>query len=436
MSFQPTPLNLLSVFVLGLYDSDDPPTHLVGDLVNAGARCVKVESSGAAQARYAAGHGLLTIGRSIKALEEPMQGIAPSADAAHHWVNEVFLPWVEQYGGHARDVYWEDAYNELGDLEEPATLAGFNDFEVTRQQMMHDLGYRCCVGNFSAEARLFDKVTPFLPAIRLAAQLGNLLGLHAYASPRLIDPDTGAVDSAIGDFLFPEEALASRLAALGEPMPAVVHTEFGIDSILSLSRTWPGWRLVPDMSGEEYFREIVTVCQRKKACGLVKGAFVFVDDADPASRWSEYNIHGGRPARPKQNDPGELAVTTMILNHHHDYPDDPIVISPVSAPAPAPAPIPAPPLTGPAVTRDDGTLYNLRLTPAALGATNLLRGQLPPGTKVQATGVTQNGYAQLQLTLSLDPSGPSIAITGWLLASGLETANSQPSAISSYGRIN
>lgn len=88
------------------------------------------------------------------------------------------------------------------------------------------------------------------------------------------------------------------------------------------------------------------------------------------------------------------------------------------------APPPVDTGVGPAITIDNGIRYNLRLTPAALGDTNLLKGELPARTKVHRTGKRQNGYSQVEVELSLDDSGPAIDIVGWLLSSGLQPVQS------------
>jgi hypothetical protein len=370
MSYQPSPVGILGQFIMGVYDSDDSGGSLVVQTANAGGRCVKILSDGGLHARRAAQLGLLTIGRNQARLEEPMSGIDPSAQAAVHWVNDIFLPWVKPYGEIMKKVYWEDAYNELGSLEDPATLKGFNDFEVTRQTLMGQLGYRCCIGNFSAEARLYDKVGPFVPALRLAAQLGNLVGLHAYWSPdpdnisgRVFDWDTGAVDPRVEEFIFPEEWLARALRAMGEPVPFCANTEFGIDELLSLGWHSAGWRTTP-ISGDDYVRQEVAICQRKRARGICKGAFTFCDDTDPSGAWVQYNTHGARKG-------DDLPVTLMILNQQHDHPDGPIAVpAQPGGPVEVPPPVEPPPATGfPAWYRvsTGGSRLRKRLAPSLQG---------------------------------------------------------------------
>jgi hypothetical protein len=345
MAFQSTPIGILGQFIMGVYDSDDSDGTLVAQTANAGGRCAKVLSNGGLHVRRAVKRGLLTVARNQAVLEDSMSGIPPSAEAAKHWVNDIFLPWVKPYGEVMKRAYWEDAYNELGSLEDPATLKGFNEFEVTRQQLMAQIGYKCCIGNFSAEARLYDKVTPFLPALRLAAQLGNLVGLHAYWAPdpqnvtkRVYDWDTGEVDSRVFDFMFPEEALASELKRRGEVVPYCVNTEFGRDELLSLGWKFPGWRETP-ISGGDYLTELAAICQRKQRKGICKGAFVFADDTDPASAWTQYNTHGARKG-------DNLPVTLMIINYQHDHQDAEIIVPALSTPVEPPPPVDPQPVTG------------------------------------------------------------------------------------------
>lgn len=333
----------MGMMLLGSYDTDNPDTALVGVMADAGVRCVKVENSGK-HMNYAAKRGMLTIGRNMASLEEPLEKnhIPPSTAAAQKWFYELFLPWVGQYGAYMKQVYFEGCYNEPGGLEDPAMRRGLNDFEVERQRLMHNAGYRCCIFNFSAEANVHDKITEFLPAIRLCAQYGNLFGQHTYGSPQLVDPETGVTDPAIAPFVFAEEWIAAELRRRGEPVPAFANTEHGIDRIISLGRDWKGWRTVPGLTGYEYFKQIVVTCQRKKRNGLVKAVNLFVDDTNPGGDWIQYNTHGGKPARPKQGDPGEPPVTLMLVDHHRAYSDIGIVVPSGGATAPPPDPTPDP----------------------------------------------------------------------------------------------
>lgn len=395
----PTPLNLLTVMILGLYDTDDPKTRLVGNLVNNGARAVKIEGSGK-QMNYAAKNGLFVIGRSIAALEEPMAAAPPGPATAKAWVDDCFLPWVKDYGGAMDLVYFQGRVNEPGNLEPPRDPKGFDwlrayaDEEAERCYQMSLHGFKACVGNFSAEARLRDKVNRFMTAIDATRQYAGVLSHHCYGSRSMLD---GAVD----EFVFPEEYVAASILKLGHLVPAMVNGEAGIDSILSLGRHYDGWR-VTGYNGYEYMDQLVQVSNRKKAKGLVKAMTVFVDDYNPGGNWVQYNTHGGKPARPKQGDPGEPAVTTMILTYHRTSPDGEIV-------RPVPGGVVIPPNTPPNPVQSPQPGYNgwaraiaplnVRTQPTS-AVDNVVR-VLVKDEKVKLTGVQANGFATLEGGLNL-----------------------------------
>lgn len=361
-----TPLNLLGMFFLGLYDTDDPATNLVGYWINAKGRTVKPHHSGR-QMSYAASRGAFVLGRDISALEEPMSNAKPSRATARKWMDKCFLPWVRQFGDEMHKVYFHGRVNEPGNLEKPAPgefdyLLAYSEEEAARAEFMAAEGYLACLGNFSAEARIgIDKTSRVLEMTRAAVKYGGLIGLDAYGSPNMLNAN-------VHEFVFPEEPLAASLQRLGEPVPAFANPELGIDAILSLSLAYHGWRTT-GITGADYLYQLVEVCKRKKALGLVKTVQVFVDDSYPGTEWSQYNTHGGRPARPKQNDPGELPVTIMICNYHSTYPDVPVVrpvpgTVPVPVPDPDPIPDPVQPV-GLIVNVDDGVALNVRSGPGA-----------------------------------------------------------------------
>lgn len=431
MTYQETPLNIMSLMLLGVYDTNAPETGIVGQFHDNGARAIKVESDGATNIAYAARHGMLAVGRSIAALENPMNGIAPSAAAADHWVDKVFLPWATKYPeDRMKKVYWEDAYNELGSLEDPATLAGFGAFEERRQQRMHDLGYRCCVFNFSAEANIHDKLTPLLPAIRLCAQYGNLFGQHSYGGPQLVNPDTGVTEAVIEPFVFPEEWIAAELRRRGEPVPYFVNGEHGIDELISLHRHNAGWQTVSGLTGPEYFRQLVVTCQRKKAKGLVKAVFVFVDDTNPSGPWVQYNTHGGRSLNPPRNTQWETPVTLMIRDYHGAHTDEVITVPIQGPPVEQPPGVIPPANASKAVTKANGIAYNVRTAPVYYAANPNVNLILTlPANKAEPVDLTgntavdansSNRYSEIWIAAILDQEGTIFHVKGWILTSGLQ----------------
>ncbi len=83
-------------------------------------------------------------------------------------------------------AYWE-SFNEMSNWD---SLRQYGEFEAERQRLMAAEGFKACIGNFATGTPAVshedgdgrEDVWPdFYPALEVAHELGNILGLHEYA---------------------------------------------------------------------------------------------------------------------------------------------------------------------------------------------------------------------------------------------------------------
>jgi hypothetical protein len=149
-------------------------------IVRAGTRLVKVLGSTETLKMLYSGLGdrAILIARDQRLGDDFVRfarGIDPRS-AAQHWMSQM-RPLMAQ----APFAYWES----FDDLTDWSKLRAFGEFEAERQRLMAAEGFKACIGNFAAGTPEIetsgDRWADFYPALEVANQLGNILGLHEYS---------------------------------------------------------------------------------------------------------------------------------------------------------------------------------------------------------------------------------------------------------------
>ena len=312
--------------------------------------------------------GRIAVGRLLTLGEKAVSGMDAYNSTAEQVVERWFAatyPVMKL----APQVYWTGPHNEGGRLEDVQTMYWYGDIELRRQRKLAALGLKCATFNFSAEANIYDKFQPLVPALRTALELGNLYATHGYSSPRL----TSSMDTLLNHRLL--------RAALGW-LPLTVYTEFGADQVHHNQMN--GWRQT-GMSEMDYINDLVGVDQTYLAPDPdVVGAFVYLWTKQGRPEWTAYNLErGGDRRRP------ERGVGNMLLEHITNNPAAPFV----SVPAPVPIIEVDPPVPQPRGTVAMAGL-NIRTEPRIVDETKI--GQFRVETPVEVLE-TRDGWSKIAL---------------------------------------
>lgn len=276
-------------------------------------------------------------------------------------------------------------------------------------------GWMIAVGNFSAEARLADKWHDFENMLEACLAGGHWLDLHGY-SPTVMAGDV------YSEFLLPWRPLRAawqRAGAVDLLNIKIVCGEFGEDHNLAFNAGSNGYRL--SMSNATYASRLAALIAALSADNVV--AFVFWLAAQNYPEFTDYNCEIGLEVGNKHQE-ADPSVWTRLR---------PIMAAqtgggPIEIPPPQPEP-PNPPVTPPVNPpvkvviakgpKGEKNYYNLRLTPKDAGANNLITAGLLAGRTVHPTGRSSGKYSEVGIAAVLDDSELPIAITGWVLTSGL-----------------
>lgn len=346
----------------------------IDQFADAGASAFKVEGD-VVHVKYATQRfkNRVVVGRDFAVLEDGHQqaGDVPSAAFADAYFKQ-HLAFFKQ----APKAYWNVWPNEPE--VSPTNLAALNAYYVRLAELFAGAGLRMAGGAFSAESRLYDKVTPFLPALKAFKKYGHLLDLHGYFSPHLNDP-------AGEEFIFPHRKLAQVVGVAN--MPNVFYGEFGADKNFTLNRPYDGWRNCPGLSYEEYANELYWADAQLAADPLVTGAAVYLwcksTDAEPDKAAYDISSRGRNES---------ASITDLLVQYVWTHPGADYIPGPAVPPV-EPPPVVVPPDPTPAnswyVSQVDG--LNVRTGP---GTTYTRIWQLVEGEVVEVKEVV-NGWAHL-----------------------------------------
>jgi hypothetical protein len=122
-------------------------------------------------------------------------------------------------------------------------------FEAERARLMHDLGLRVAVGNFSTGTPEAEQFPAFMPALAAAKEYGGLFALHEYSAPTMLHGVGTAIPGHEADPRFGALTLRYRywyehyLGPANLVVPLVI-TEAGIDGgvLQHQDPSLGGWR--------------------------------------------------------------------------------------------------------------------------------------------------------------------------------------------------
>lgn len=374
--------------------------------------------------------------RNMRVLEDPFDDWPRTADnAARLW--EHIKEYRKQFIDKRRVVFClppneptVDGKSAAETAEIRATLdAWWRALAAEAQQDNCMIG----MGNWSAHVRLYDKWQDFEGMLEACLVGGHYWDQHGYA------PGPNILDTNYRELLMPWQNMRARLLAAGRTDLAkikIMAGEFGEDRDLIHETGSSGYRLT--MSNESYAGQLISTIPMLRAdnvsafiYGLADAQYTGKQEGDDSpGSFVDYNIIIGAEASGSEKKgnykPADPSVLDRIM---------PAIIAqtgggPIEIPPPLPEP-PAPdtPPVNPPVKvviakgpKGEKNYYNLRLTPKDAGANNLITAGLLAGRTVHPTGRVQNKYSEVGIAAVLDDSELPIAITGWVLTSGLQNA--------------
>lgn len=223
------------------------PTQTARDMIDAGAQIVKlVNDFGLAE--YAISKGALVIGRHVtnypddpgrRVTAENLRHLAPQ-DAARLWVALQTL----YYDANPLILLWEGPNEPVWST--PDDMRWYAEFEIERMRLLNVRGLKAVVGNFSTGNPDLSLWSSFLPALRVANDLGHYFGLHEYGGvwmwwmtgPYQIDRNVPFVRDEGWTTLRYRKIYRQFLAPAGIGDLRLIITECGLDRI---SPTPPGF---------------------------------------------------------------------------------------------------------------------------------------------------------------------------------------------------
>lgn len=304
----------------------------IDKIIFAGTRIIKViQSLDLLQQVYAALGDKTTYIARHWAVGDSFQGFGVGLSAkakAKAWY-DAMLPYIQQV-----PFAFMEAFNEPD--TSPSVLSAYNDFEVERQHIMHDNGYKCAIGSFSTGQPDLSVWPLFYPALAAAHQYKNILGLHEYSALYMDTYYGGNSAEAIRTgqrqempAAYSEGWLTFRYRKVwdqhikphGWTDLKIALTEYGLMSYsppeIDAIAGYPvgPWRTCgrawSDLNGrsdtENYYTEQLQWCDRQmQADPYVLGATVFT--------WGQYGW---------ESDEIEGQVANNLVNYIHDTVDDP-----------------------------------------------------------------------------------------------------------------
>lgn len=327
-------------------------------IIRAGTKIVKVISSmGLLRNLHdALGDKTVFIARDWKVTDDFLRfgGADNPTDAARRWL-EAMRPSLVQ----AQFAYWE-SFNEMSSW---GKMRQFGEFEAERQRLMAAEGFKACIGNFSTGTPAIsdqpgdgrdDQWEGFYPALEVAHELGNVLGLHEYGGLWMdlyYGPNQGSALQAGQRVPFLEDRQEGWLFARyrrvwrrhiepnGWTNIKIALTEFGLDmagtadtdklagyTVGAWTTCGPAWQKLDGRGDpERFYVEQLQWCDRQmQKDAYVIGATVFTWGT-LGDLWRNFEIEGGvanmlvdyiSTTRPDPNDssyPGQREAETVSM---------------------------------------------------------------------------------------------------------------------------
>ncbi len=177
-------------------------------------------------------------------------------------------------------------------------------FEAERTRLMHDLGLRVAVGNFSTGTPEADQFMAFMPALVAAQEYGGLFALHEYSAPTMLHGVGAAIPGMELEKGFGALTLRYRywyehvLGPANLVVPLVI-TEAGIDGgvLRNQDPSLGGWRdfdgtLAPELTVQDlnsYLAEVSWYDDELRSDPYVLG-FALFNVGDTDGQWASFDI--------------------------------------------------------------------------------------------------------------------------------------------------
>ncbi len=296
------------------------PTGSAKQMMDAGARIVKLVDDFGSAHDFLARPGVTLIGRSYSNFTaESQRGENPEA-AARRFIDSQkekyrLNPAVKLWEGHNEPVW--------GGRED---MEWYAKFEIARLKLLADLGLRGVVASFATgNPGDIELWRWFIPAVQAAKQRNGVLGLHEYSSPWVwwmtgryqFNPNEDAGDEGWTTLRY-RKVMHKFLKPEGCDDVQIAITEFGLDRVSPVppgasSGNWrtnaewwgrwdgsrdpiPYWR-GGNRDAETYYAEQMIWYDREiRKDANVLGATIFTLGSSN-SAWDHYNIDGTRVAQ-------------------------------------------------------------------------------------------------------------------------------------------
>lgn len=293
-------------------------------MIRAGTRIIKVISSMGMlrDLHEALGDTTVFIARDWKVTDDFLRftGNDTPQEAARRWMDGMRPALVQ-----APFAYWE-SFNEMSNW---GSLRKYGEFEAERQRLMAAEGFKACIGNFSTGTPAVsnedgdgreDVWADFHPALAVAHELGNVLGLHEYGGLWMdlwYGPNQSDALRSGNRVPFPEDRLEGWLFARyrkvwrrhiepnGWTNIRIALTEFGLDLAGTVDThflagytpaAWAScsaaWRELDNRTDpEQYYTEQLIWCDRQmQKDPYIIGCTVFTWGT--LGDWTDYEING------------------------------------------------------------------------------------------------------------------------------------------------
>jgi hypothetical protein len=297
------------------------PTGSARQMIDAGARIVKLVDDFGLAPELASKPGLTLIGRvyaSDPRTAESQRGENPET-AARRFVDSqkdkyTRNPTIKLWEGHNEPVW--------GSRED---MEWYAKFEIARLKILADMGLRGVIACFATgNPGDIELWRWFVPAVQAAKQMNGVLGLHEYSSPWVwwmsgkfqLNPNDDAGDEGWTTLRY-RKVMRHYLKPEGCDDVPIAITEFGLDRVSPVPqgastgnwRTdagwWPQWDGSRDpidywrkggRDGEIYYAEqMIWYDKEIRKDANVLGATIFTLGSTNQA-WDDYNIDGTRVA--------------------------------------------------------------------------------------------------------------------------------------------
>lgn len=209
---------------------------------------------------------LLSVARSVGALTVlRLYDEAQRLDRVGDYLAQVERAILANPGIDAFEVSYNEAHQAGEELARKA------EADILGMQLCERHGKRAVIGSFSVGMPDLAEWARYRPALEHAARGGHLLGLHEYGggSPGMRLMVAGDGPTARGWAFLRYRRVMDWARAAGCPLPQIVITESGIDSLAQADRPTRGWRTMG--AGYDYAADLRWAAERLGEDEIIAG---------------------------------------------------------------------------------------------------------------------------------------------------------------------